>query len=73
MIFAYLTLAFIFFGILLWFIAGFIDKRTQSLKSASRKNYQKIARYFGIFAKISLILAAVSFVIAFIWLQGMQG
>jgi|GEM_PF-1975370 len=73
MIFAYLTLVFIFLGILLWSIAGFIDRRLQRSKSASRKNYQKIVRYFGIFAKISLILSAVSFVVAFIWLQGMQG
>jgi len=56
MIFAYLTLVFIFLGILLWSIAGFIDRRLQRSKSASRKNYQKIVRYFGIFAKISLIL-----------------
>lgn len=73
MIFAYLTLIFILLGIFFWVIGAFIDKRARRFNKAGRINYRKIARYFGIVAKISLILSAVSFVIAFIWLQGMQG
>lgn len=73
MIFAYLTLIFIFLGIFLWGIGAFVDKRARHLKGSSRIKHQKLARYIGVVAKTSLLLAALSFVIAFILLQGMQG
>ena len=73
MIFAYSTLVFIILGVLLWGAAAFADRRARHLKAAPRQQYQKLARYLGISAKISLLLSAFSFVLAFIMTQGMQG
>ena len=73
MIFAYLTLVFILLGICLWGAAAFVDSRARRLKAARRRQYQNMARYLGISAKISLLLSAFSFVLAFIMTQGMQG
>ncbi len=73
MIFAYVTLVFIFLGIVLWGAAAFVDSRARRMKSAHRRKYQTAARCLGIAAKISLLLCALSFVVAYIMIQGAQG
>lgn len=73
MIFAYSTLVFIVLGIVLWATAAFADRRARRLKTAGRRQHQQAARYLGIAAKISLLLCALSFVIAYIMIQGAQG
>jgi len=73
MVFAYLTLVFIFLGVCLWGAAAFVESRGRRLKAARRRQYQNIGRYLGIAAKISLLLCALSFVAAYIMTQGAQG
>jgi len=70
MVFLYLTLVFFVLGICFWIAGSIVNKQKKKFKKSKRKKYARFAETLGTIAKIILILAALSFVMAFILLQG---
>jgi uncharacterized membrane protein YbjE (DUF340 family) len=72
MVFIYLALIFILIGLSAWVAGAIIHKKATVLERKKRKKQQERAIIFGSIAKVTLIVAALFFILGFMMVSGVK-